>query len=617
MANDEIIVDIENVGIFKGKHSFNLKKGLNILKAPNAKGKTSFTRALELLLIPTNELKGKGYYMNLFANSPSDKIEIKIKNDKTLIRRFRKPQNSNNLLPVSDDPFPFKGLNMVNICFAIPENELMNSILYGKSIRDYIEEISGSKAYDAIIKSLEKFDRNYRRQYQIYRDDLIRLDETQKILKKDIQDRTKFEKELNKLPEIKEETLIKDKSVKEVYTKTNAEKIILDKTIREKKGKIESLKQHINDLKEDIKRKSELVSDIEREHPKILDEIDELLDLKSEKKKDLEKVQLELNIIDDQIKGINDDWVKRKKYGEEKCYVCGQPFSLKQLQEREKNLENAKKDYTKQKKQLEREIDDHQDEIEDLQKQERTLSIENSKLTNLQTTSANRESEYDKLNNNLKKDIENQAILSKKITKLLEDLSEEIIHLKEQRERLEDRIQILEGKIVETQKRIKILEEKTKDADIITNKIEFLEEIIKFLKIKKDEIIENVANRFNQKINEIYKKLGYSDFKEINIKKDYKVYIIRERDGILIPDFPLEALSTSERYTIGIIFIIAAKEEYLPEFPFFVIDEIITSYDDDRMQKIKEYVANVTDYVIITQLSPESSVEELTVEHVP
>ena len=83
-----------------------------------------------------------------------------------------------------------------------------------------------------------------------------------------------------------------------------------------------------------------------------------------------------------------------------------------------------------------------------------------------------------------------------------------------------------------------------------------------------------------------------------------------------MPDWPLEALGTSEQYTLGITFLIAAKEEYLPDFPFFVIDEIITSYDEDRMQKIKKYTANITDYVLVTQLKPESALDELTVEHI-
>lgn len=130
------------------------------------------------------------------------------------------------------------------------------------------------------------------------------------------------------------------------------------------------------------------------------------------------------------------------------------------------------------------------------------------------------------------------------------------------------------------------------------------------------ENLVNNINKFIERIKGIIKKLEFTDFKDIVIKDDYKIYITREKDGITMSDWALEALSTSERYTLGITFLIAAKEEYLPDFPFFVIDEIITSYDEKRMKKIKEYIADITDYVIITQLEPESISSNLSIKYV-
>ncbi len=610
-------VNFENVGVFRGPHSFDFEKGLNLLRAPNAKGKTSFTRGLELFLIPSSELKGKGYYMNLFATAPDEKLEVELTiSNQSWIRRFRRPQNSRNLLGVSEEPFGLRGINLSQVCFATPENKLMNSILYGKSIRGYMEDISGSNSYEVIIKSLVNFQRNYNRQYQKYKDDLIRLDETKRSLKNDFEEKEKYRKELKQLPEVDEEQFLESKEIRDQYFAKKSKKEQLDKIIREEKGQLESLDEQIKDLKIDIKRQTELISEIEEDHPKITQKIEDLKDLMDNQNKSKKEIQQELSKIDDQLKSINDNWVKRKKYGEEKCYACGKPLTLKELQDFEKSLENTKKDYSQELKKTKRQIEDLKDEINELQIQERELSIQRTNLAKNEKSLARRELERDKINKDLDSDLLEQKSHQKEIDKLLENVSEEIIEIKKKREKLEDRIQIIESKIKVTQKRVKELEKETKGAEVLTNKIEFIDESISYLKKRKEQITEKAAEKFNDKINEIYNQLGFTDFKEIGIKEDYNIYISREKDGKILSDWPLEALSTSERYTIGVVLLIAAKEEYLPEFPLFVIDEIITSYDQDRMQKLIEYVANVSDYVIITQLAPESSIDELTVEHI-
>ena len=617
MSESNLEIEMENIGVFKGKKKFILKKGLNEVKAPNAKGKTSFTHGLELLIILNSELKGKGFYMNLFANAPNDKVEINVKsNDINWIRRFRRPTNSNNLIPASDEIFPLSNINIANLCIAVPENELMNSIFHGKSIRGYIEEISGSKSYTTILKSLEKKNRDFERQHQIYQDDLIRLEETRNSLKTDLNDKVKYEEELEKIPEIDKEELLKNIEVGSQYSEKDSEKEIINKNITTKKGKLESLGQTIHDLKRNIEGKKQFIADIELEHPKIKQKIEELKLFKKEKDDELTEVQQELSKYDDYLKSINDSWTRMNKYGEEKCSACGRPFSLKDLQEWEKECEKTNNDYMKQKKTLDRTIEDYEDEIDELQKQERQLSMEEGNLAKLEKTLANRELEYDKLKKSLDEDLKEQRKIEKEIKQLLQNVSEDLIEIKEKRDRLIERINILESKIDETNKRIKDLGIRTKGADIIKNKINFLDKAINYLKIKRDEIINKAAFKFNERIKEIIKKLEFTDFKDIVIKDDYKIYITREKDGIIMSDWALEALSTSERYTLGITFLIAAKEEYLPDFPFFVIDEIITSYDEDRMQKIKEYIADITDYVIITLLEPESSSDELIIEHI-
>ena len=76
----EAVLKVENVGGFDDEQSFTLKKGISVVKAPNATGKSSFVRALELLVLDRGMLKGKDHYMNLYVQDPlsSAKVELKL-----------------------------------------------------------------------------------------------------------------------------------------------------------------------------------------------------------------------------------------------------------------------------------------------------------------------------------------------------------------------------------------------------------------------------------------------------------------------------------------------------------------------------------------------------------
>jgi len=50
-------LELENIGVFRGKREFNLFKGLNILYAPNASGKTSLVAGLKAVTISALTLR--------------------------------------------------------------------------------------------------------------------------------------------------------------------------------------------------------------------------------------------------------------------------------------------------------------------------------------------------------------------------------------------------------------------------------------------------------------------------------------------------------------------------------------------------------------------------------
>ena len=105
------------------------------------------------------------------------------------------------------------------------------------------------------------------------------------------------------------------------------------------------------------------------------------------------------------------------------------------------------------------------------------------------------------------------------------------------------------------------------------------------------------------------KNMNFRDMKAVEIQPDYTISVVKEAHMKEVENFPLEALATSERVTLGLILLAVAKKEFLPEFPFFVVDEVVTAYDPTRFNKIKEYIKSVAPYVIVTQLSDNENIE--------
>jgi len=98
--------------------------------------------------------------------------------------------------------------------------------------------------------------------------------------------------------------------------------------------------------------------------------------------------------------------------------------------------------------------------------------------------------------------------------------------------------------------------------------------------------------------------LGFSEFDQIAIDKDDKQLKIF-RPGFVRQ--PVESLSTSEKYSLAIVLQIALKETYVPDIPFFIVDEVMVSYDGTKIDKILDYLNQMARergvYVIVTRLA--------------
>ncbi len=119
-------------------------------------------------------------------------------------------------------------------------------------------------------------------------------------------------------------------------------------------------------------------------------------------------------------------------------------------------------------------------------------------------------------------------------------------------------------------------------------------------------------NNFNKKIMEVFKLLDFKNFEKIELDDTYNIKITRKFEGkTIIQNF--NRLSSTEKLTVGIILMLALQEEYLPDFPFFVLDQITTNYDSKNLIKLINYIQKYVPYTIVTTFS--STGEKIQVEY--
>jgi len=253
---------------------------------------------------------------------------------------------------------------------------------------------------------------------------------------------------------------------------------------------------------------------------------------------------------------------------------------------------------------LKRELEDLEMEQEELREENQELGIYEEELKENQRSLAYRE--HDK-----KKEEESLSYMENKQKELLDEIhklskSEDAYKKFEERQGMKVSIDQKGADIKRTEQRIEDLKTQTLGTEDLQNRYDFIQIVKTHLESRKNQIVEEVRRTFNKQVAELYRKLGFKDFDNIEIGPDFRVSVTRK-----LVDFPLEALSTSERITIAIAFLLSAKDEYVRDFPFFVLDELITSYDPERFEIVKDYLKKSEDYVIVTELGTKNREMEI------
>ncbi len=606
-----IKLEMENIGGLRGHYEFSLDLGLNILEAPNATGKTSIINGIRILILPSNHLKNLRHFLNLMVKDG----KISAKTEQNLYLR-EIHETGGNLFVSGNTLFEVDEKADV-LAVAHRENELLNLVVQGKSLKPVLDKFSDSKYYRSASQILNWKQKATLNELKNYRDEQRRLDE--------------YRKQLTDLQKKKQGLIYEQKQMEEIPSASAADMMEKQTKLRELtetqtkiKINIQNLKNRLEDIKTDINESRRLeeyydqqIEDFSQRHPDIDREIKQIDDKVSELTKQKNEVQADQRMISIMLEESRKNLSGAHKLGVDECLACGnRSFSRADAEIRVRDLEKKYTNLTKIIGQINIEIDQSQLTIESLQEERQKIKTEFfTKLNDVRQNLKFRENERKKKLNETSLEEKRLKELEVKISDVEKGFDENILSLMHKQGDLRYRIGVNDGEINRIQETITERADVTGNIQRLENKFEFLGQMITYLQNKAKSISDELINAFNTKINEVYQKLDFKDFERIYIDSNsFEVNIIRKTNGNPIRQ-PITSLSDSERNTIGIISMLAGKEQFLPNFPLFVLDAVTTDYDDTRFNSIIGYLVENVDYVLVTKLSPYETSSELRIKH--
>ncbi len=557
-----IEIKMENIGGLRGIHKFKLEKGLNILEAPNATGKTSVINGIRTLILPSDELKKTDY--KHFLNIPLKDGGVTARDEKnTYVREIH--EAGGNLF-VSGDPLYGGGLGADVMSVAIRDNKLLHDISTGKSIKTRLDEFSDAKYYESASKILKWKQNGAMTELSRYRDELRRLEGYQKQLTELQKNKKKLLKEQEALEEIPaasaEDMAKKQKHLRELRKEETEIKIEIQKS-----------NSRLEDIKEDIKESRRLeeyynqqIEEFVERHPNIDREIEKIDGKMAKLRSQKREVQEEQRIINIMLDETGRNLTDATRLGVDECLACGNKnFTRADGEIRKRDLEKKYTDFTKIIGQISIEIDQNRLTKGSLQEERQKIKTEfHQKLNNQRQNLKFRENERKKTINNISASDKRIKELERKIAKAEKGFDVSVLKLMKKHDDLRYKIGVADGEIKRTERAINERADVTGQVQWLDKKQRFLGQMITDMQNKAKSISDELVKEFNKRIDEVYSVLEFKDFEKIDIDPDtFQVNIIRKREGQLIRQ-PIISLSDSERSTIGIILMLAGKDQFFP-----------------------------------------------------
>jgi chromosome segregation ATPase len=615
-------LELENVGGFRGKKRFELAGGaVNEVMAPNAMGKTTIIRGLAAVLsmpLTHDEMIGEGKRQGVLRESIKNIYEkdasVRLQYDGyEEVWRMGSDGSIIQLPAHGDERFILAGM-------LTQEARTIRQLVEGNADFSWVPRLlSWANRYatceeivDSELSDVELEISSIMRRQEGLAEKNLRLQEKR-------QEKAELEKQRDefaqRLDEKKREHI---KRMKDLDSQLDSKR----QKISEYEAGIANLEREIKWLESQLESNAENIREIEKQLQKI-----DLESTRREVHKEVSRIDEQIAGLESQLAGLNaqkstfaDAKAILVQRGEEEgtCPVCeastitrnfldekisalnlkiigieqaistlsGERARWMQKEATERRQIDA---LTKAKMGLERE---RKDRISRKSRLEITLRATRESLREAQVEQSSIDRERAELEKETEKWAREIHEALQKIEKALKAASSTIAE--EMRKIQEDSFTEVRGRQASLDLALKWYEEYR---DKLSDLREYLDE-------KRYEHEIKAIARFNSTVKRVMSDLGFTEFDQIALDQDDKQLKVF-REGFVRQS--IESLCTSERYSIAIVLQIALKETYLPDIPFFIVDEVLVSYDKEREERVLDYLSDLARdnslYVVVTRLA--------------
>jgi len=606
-------IELENIGVFRGKKEFKLSKGLNILYAPNASGKTSLIAGLKAVAIsalaPTELLRVLNDY------EERGLIKLRINSAEYVVELNRKPDGS---VEAWGTRITENGI-IKKVAFIDLENDFVNAIYAGNEeyVKRILREVTGVSYIETILDILNGFLSEYEYSYETKKRDYEKRKEEITKQYKRVEERLDEVRE--RIREILRDPRIEParKEIKEIRTKREG----ILKQIRDKRRQEIEINNRIGLLERDRDNKKAELEVLKEKRERLVREKIELEKKIIEIRRKIENLLSEIRNLEEQQNILKseirerEEFLYRRKYVSEYaiCPYCGAPVDreriMKEIVETEENLSKLRDKLSEIRVEIERKRAEVEELKERGDKRLTSVGAELNKLAGriteleryitllevkLGKEKKNRETIRDQI-----KELEDQlAILDRRLEKLRDKvpLIDELEHLQKEEQQLLEQLDYMLGLLRQ-------LEQVYSEVRVLKERIEIVKLLLEYFKIRLNELKRIVIGKINEAILKHFKLLRLADLEYPILTEDFSLTLTRA-GGI---STTLAELSEAEKAILTILMSLALKDYVAEEFPFYVVDTLIEFIDDTRAREVLRYLMEISKsnkIIIVTKTKP-------------
>ncbi|MHA1278140.1 MAG: AAA family ATPase [Candidatus Helarchaeota archaeon] len=624
-------VKVNNIGGLQEQNIFEFSGGLNIIKAPNASGKSSLINAFKLALNGSNfsSLKSLNEYLSDFKDGGS--ITIEIDGDRIELNLERSKDGKVKVVNYSSS-VDFLDERLTRLIFFDQFSDIYQTIITGNTERfkDWISNITDIKLY-VIAKDIAD-NKSNELQSQFYR--LMDQDKGAKVaLENELKD---LKKDLSQF-ESEQEAILQSSNNFEL--RTAWERVIPEfdrvenqlaeaKLDKEKKERaIFALDKNIKNMQEDVKKKEKDFETIKLELMKIEGVLEKLHNQRADiieqnetlhadlfgRVKEVGGKKRKMEGLEEKLKSREKRRInQRSLFNYIECPTCYQPIDktklkvdiqkiekeiktlIKTIDEKRALLKQNKIELKKIDEKIEKatvELPKKKDDL-DLKIQEliKKISADNKKLTKLSA-------EIPKLNQKIDK-------LEEDLSKIKQEKDDLIIKLAEENKKsteINQKITDKKKEINAIEARLRQLSQDTELTQKLRKQVQAATEIKDYFQHIIEEIRNDIIGVINDEILNSFTLLELAELNYLSIEVGTYELEIRRKLG---RKTKLIELSAAERTLVALIILYITKRVLLPNVPIFFIDETSNAFDDTRFHRIIEYLAKDIEILIVTKNEP-------------